>query len=724
MGRFVLLASFLIACAAAHADWKTSFDGSTLTLQNGEVKLEGELSFSQDVEGVWIDSRGKVRELKDGEGWKVVPSRDGVKERLAVLDPRGEVQGYVVFPRDGDSVSILFYHRTAQSFEGRLLFKSKVSFRSDAFACDSFPSKNFLRFKIGYPDSPLDNSIFSPAEDELLRFSSEGVGIERRSEGIFGVSLAGGPNSRIKIELVRDYFKSGYVPYYVPLSKKGLRRTPTGWMSWNTYFDKATAEDNLKEAKIGAKYLKPFGCEFWSIESWQGNSDSLPVSKFHNMNGEVNEGQFPLGMKRLADDIRSLGFKPGIWVAPFGTGNDKFYEEHKEWFLRDSEGKPLSCWNGKYTLDPTVKEAREHLKNLFRKMRCEWGYEFFKIDGMSGRNSSYCAHMYERPEVRARFSDPECKNPFELCVEAFREGIGDAVFLACQGHFTGPEAKYAELARSGADIVSPNKPVGWSNVLNQAKCTENQAFVHNICMVLDPDTLLVRDLGLEQARVSATIVALPGQLTFFGDKLEGLSPEKMWILQRTLPVRSAVPALLYPVFGSPNLWILDVENSKLGNFKVVAFFNWGDEEADIFASSSDIGVDGKYLAFEFWTEKFMGLCDFSKPFGIKVPARGVRVVKFLKGDLGEPKFLGSDRHVSQSGFEMKSLKSGKDFVSGEVELVGKFPMKLFFYNPSALISSSVDGARMSVSEEKDVLEVELVSDSEEGGVAKFELKFR
>ena len=209
-------------------------------------------------------------------------------------------------------------------------------------------------------------------------------------------------------------------------------------MSWNTYFDKATADDNLAEAKIGQKYLQPFGCEFWSIESWQGNSDQLPVRDFYNMNLEVSEKKFPKGMKKLADDIRKLGFRPGLWTAPFGTGNKEFYDAHKDWFLHDKEGKPLSCWNGRYTLDPTVPEAREHLKKIHHTASHEWGYEFFKIDGMSGRNQGYCAHFYERPEIRARFRDPSCPNPFELCVKAFREGIGeDRVFLACQGHTTG-----------------------------------------------------------------------------------------------------------------------------------------------------------------------------------------------------------------------------------------------------------------------------------------------
>jgi len=39
------------------------------------------------------------------------------------------------------------------------------------------------------------------------------------------------------------------------------------------------------------------------------------------MNLETSEKKFPKGMKKLADDIRKLGFRQGIWMAPFGTGN-------------------------------------------------------------------------------------------------------------------------------------------------------------------------------------------------------------------------------------------------------------------------------------------------------------------------------------------------------------------------------------------------------------------
>jgi len=86
---------------------------------------------------------------------------------------------------------------------------------------------------------------------------------------------------------------------------------------------------------------------------------------------------------------------------------------------------------------------------------------------MSGRQSWLLRRtLYERPEVRARFKDPDCPNPFELCVQAFREGDrGGPVFLACQGHASGPEAAYADASRLGADIVHPNEPVKWSGVL-------------------------------------------------------------------------------------------------------------------------------------------------------------------------------------------------------------------------------------------------------------------
>lgn len=663
-----------LAVSSLFADWNVAFDenSSRLKASNDTVFIDANLSFSAN-----------------GKAWKVANSRDGVKNRFAILDDIGDVQGYITFPKKSDRLELFFYHRTAQSYKGRLAMNGKISFLKDSFACRSIPQKNerVLQLGINSPDSFICDSLFSPLHDTMLRIRADSVKIYSRGNGNFDISISGdiseAAEASFTFDIQKDFLKNRYVPYYKPLDRKRCPKTPAGWMSWNTYFDKATAKDNLAEARIGKKFLQPFGCEIWSIESWQENSDQLPVSKFYNMNLETNQAQFPEGMKKLAQDIRALGFRPGIWMAPFGTGNEEFYLQHKDWFLHSSDGTPIPSWNGKYTLDPTVPAARKHLRKIFKIARDDWGYEFFKIDGMSGRNKSYCAHLYERPEIRAIFSDPSCPNPFELCVKAFREGIGDdAIFLACQGHTSGPEAAYAEMLRTGADVVNPNMPIQWKNVLNQAKCTVNQIFTHNISMISDPDTILIKDLPLESARVEATIVALPGQLTFFGDKLAGIEPQKMKILQQTLPVADVRPMAIYPHFSMLPIWNLAVNNHVLGAYNVVAFFNWTDDAAEISASAQELGIcpKKKYDTFEFWTKKYMG--KIKLPLAFKVPARSVRIA-VLRQASATPQILATDRHIAQSGFEFKSAKwnSSENSLDGSVSLVGNFPLTMYISVP-------------------------------------------
>lgn len=664
--------------------WEASFDENTatLSLKNGQVQITGRVAFSSG-----------------DEAWSVANSRDGVPGRYALVNPQGDVQGYFRLLPDGNHLQLLFYHRTAQAYHGTLSYEGAVTFPADSFACRTQPKpgERILPLSCGVADSLLNDSLFSPANDLALQLKAAKLHIGALGDSRYSFTLSGrieeSQEAAFSFNIEPDYFRKRYVPYYRPIDRKRTPKAPTGWMSWNTYFDKATAADNLAEAKIGQKYLQPFGCEFWSIESWQGNSDQLPVCDFYNMDLEVNEKQFPKGMKQLADDIRALGFRPGLWMAPFGTGNAEFYKAHKSWFLHYRDGAPIRSWNGQYTLDPTVKEGREHLKKIFRKASREWGYEFFKIDGMSGRNSGYCAHLYERPEVRACFKDPSCPNPFELCVQAFREGIGDdRVFLACQGHSSGAEAAYADASRLGADIVHPNEPVKWENVLNQGGCLMNQVFTHNIVMVADPDTLLVHDLSTEEARTSATIVALPGQLTFFGDKLAGLSGEQMKILQQTLPVADVRPGSLYPYFSMLPVWNLRVHHEKLGDYNVVALFNWSDEPQTITAGASELGIDAAadYTGYEFWTGKAAAYDKATQSLSVEVPPHAVRVVA-LHPLQAIPQWTGSDRHIAQTGMEITDYAWRPDArtLEGKIQLVGTFPLTMRLRVPQGYAYSNV-----------------------------------
>lgn len=701
--------------------WNIGFneENSQLVLQNMEQKIfiGGALEFT----------RGE-------DVWKIVPSRDNVKTRLAICDKNNDVQGYITFQQNGNRLELLFSHRTRQFYEGKLTFNGTVELREESFPCRTEASveDRVLSLSTGRADSRLNDAIFAPQNDLLLKIRAAELNIACDKGTQYSLHCSGRIQETAEAVFVfdveKDYFKNRYIPYYTPIDRKRCPQPPTGWMSWNLYFDKATAEDNLAEARIGKEFLQPFGMEFWSIESWQGNSDQLPVSNFYNLNLEVNEKQFPKGMKQLADDIRALGFRPGLWTAPFGTGNKAFYETHQDWFLHDKEGKPLRTWNGVYTIDPSNDEVIEHLRKIHDIASHQWGYEFFKIDGMSGSSGGYCAHFFERPYVREAFKNPACPNPFERCVAAFREGIGpDRVFLACQGHYSGPEAKYADAARIGADIVHPNQPVKWANLLNQAGRTINQIFAHNIVFYADPDTLLVNEaLTLEEARVSTTIVSLPGQMMFSGDKLAELPPERMRLLQQTLPVCDIRPVKLYPVFKLLPVWDLNVQR-KWGNYHVVALFNWSEEEAEIGFNFTELGLpqdDTSYQIYEFWTNQYEGA--FQKQFQKTVPPHAVRLLAVHRSE-NRPQFLSSDRHITQGAVDIENLAWDADArkLSGSVRLVGKNPTTLRFSCPEGwqCRGTETSAQHESTRQEADGKILALTLESADSGVHAFTLSF-
>ena len=679
--------------------WRVDFDAATSTLQcacrGSEATVEGTLAF--EVEGA------------DGKAaWSVAMPRDAVAERLALLDAQGNVQGYLTFSDEGGRLCIHVVHRAAQSYRGVLTFRGTARLGAQTFACRTrAPEQSrVVQMASGPADSGLNDSLFDVATDTALRFAGRTVSVATRPAArgeapVFDVALTACPHeaarSAIVFDLASDYYRSRYVPHYSPVDKARCPSPPTGWMSWNVYFDQAGEEENLAEARVGAQHLRPFGLEIWSIESWQDNSDTLPVRKFHNLTLRPYAEQFPHGMTWLADRIRELGFRPGIWTVPFGTGDAGFYAQHKDWFLHDADGEPMSNWCGHYVLDPSQPAVRQHMEDTHRTMSAEWGYEFFKIDGMSGRQHGYSAHFYERDEVRAAMREP-CDDPLALCIEALRRGIGpDRLWLGCQGHYTGPEVGFVDGARIGGDIVSPNQPPKWHNYVAQAATTLHFLFVHNIIWYSDPDTLLVGEAApLDVARMAATVVGLPGQMMFAGDKLAELPPERMRLLQQCLPVCDVRPLDLFPIFDLRSIWDLKIRR-PFGSWDVVALFNWGDEPAEVAFGFDELGLeaDAGYLVYEFWGGKFLGL--HHDGFAATLAPRSSQLLAVHR-DMGRPQFLSTDRHVTQGGVSLEALAwhEATHTLSGIVRLVEQHPTTLTFFAPDGYTLDSVSAEQADV----------------------------
>ncbi|MGD0226036.1 MAG: alpha-galactosidase [Terriglobia bacterium] len=647
------------------------------------TRLAGRLSFT-------VRRDGKVT------GWSIQPARDSYPQRLALVDQANDAQGYLNVIDEGNRLSLEVLPRPPQVYTGELSFVPECALGARAFACRTrLPDQSLVvQMASGPADSLLNDSLFDPERDLVLRFGGKDVSIFTHPTApdqppAFRAHLTAivpplrDGDSTITLEIVPSYYRARYIPEFRLIDRKRCPTPPTGWMSWNAYFDAATEKDNLDEARIAARMLKPFGLQIWSIESWQENSARQPVSDFHNLGLRASPDKFPHGMKWLAEQIRTLGFRPGIWTVPWGTGDENYYRAHREWFLHDSQGQPMHNWNGRYVLDPSQPEVRWYMEETLRTMSKEWGYEFFKIDGISDTGPSYSAHFFERPEVRAAFRQPVA-DPYRISIEALRRGIGpDSIFLACAGHYTGPEVAWADAARLGADIVEPGQPPRWHNYLNQAYITLAQLFTNNLVWYNDPDTLMVGEAApLSVARIATTVVALPGQLTFISDKLGQLASERMRLLQQALPVCDVHPLDLMPIPDLKPVWDLKIHR-PFASWDIVSVFNWGDEQQEYRLPFAALGLDDDkdYLLYEFWSRKFLGVKRGFVDARVDPRSNLLLAVHELQN---HPQFLSTDRHISQGGVELADVLWNQDRgeLTSRLKLVENDPLTMFVHVPA------------------------------------------
>ncbi|MDO5317026.1 MAG: alpha-galactosidase [bacterium] len=658
------------------------------------------LDWNYPAEGVSIETTPVFtleRVAGKRESLSLVPCPEGFPvNRSAFMSARGEVCGYLTEQRDGSRRNI-YIHQVGSggakpSLCGHFLLEAMVSCPPDAIPCRVKAPKGTRVFTCATPgaDTLLNNAIFLRESDTLVEFSAEGrVTIETIAAGRFRVKLEGENDGDYSVRVTKDYFRNRNIPHYAPINRSRAPHAPTGWMAWNIYFDQATAEDNLREARVASKLLRPYGLEYWSVESWQGNSDVLPVAAFHNLDLSCNKGQFPRGMKAVADEIRSLGFKPGLWIVPWGTGDRSFYEAHRDWFVHEPNGQPMSAWPGRYILDVTNDEAYEHVRKMIRTYVEDWGYEFFKIDGM-GAGFGWPSLKMMRPEIRKSLAQPGMKDPIYRWTHMFREAMGEkSYFLACGAAATAPGIEDCDATRIGGDIVHPNKPVLWENVLNQAGMSLRRYYHHNIVAWNDPDTLMVdpKALSLEEARVTTTVVGLPGQVMFAGDKIAELPPERVALVRTDLPVAQTCPTELSPVNDLRPIWNLLVK-TPYQSWNVVALFNWGEEDVEVGFDFAELGLDAsrEYAIYETWTESWQGFARNS--FSMKVPRHAVRLLT-VHPRSDKPILLASDRHITRGFEDVVDFKYVEGTVKMQVKCVAGHRTTVRVLHPDGRIESFV-----------------------------------
>ena len=541
-------------------------------------------------------------------------------------------------------------------------------------------SVGFLTFETAQP--VVFNGPFrsSPGEGQVLRAAAQYEPAKRLRPGEtldseVMILDASAPTPHEALETYARRVKA-WLGIRTWLERHPERKVPAGWNSWSgsgssggygTGIDEAIILENMDFAD---RELRRWGMNTFQIDDgWQAATGDWWVREDRfPPHGELN------GIQWLLARARRMGFTPGLWVQAFNAEKgSRTLAEHPEWFADPALGGLLG--EDPRALDLSHPGAREHLRRVVAEVK-EWGAEWFKLD--FAYTAAYTENWHEPNITRGEF--------YRKGVRLVRETLGEDVFLlnvavvgwnyglidssrltldtmpAWEGENEDPYSLAGSIANQGL------KPMYRDSV--------RRYYLHGAVWLNHPDLTFYRahadrripPLTLNESSTFTTAVALQGGIVKIGDRIVDLAPEAVDDLRRILPVygKSGRPLDLFRR-EFPEVWSLAVEDFD-EPYHVLGLLNWGvnldlttwpypfleDSARRIGADISETGMDpaSTYLAFEFWTQTFLG--ETGGSFSMTVPARSPRVVA-LRPSLGRPQLLGTNRHVLGGAGVIRSL---------------------------------------------------------------------
>ncbi|QQS39211.1 glycosyltransferase [Candidatus Woesebacteria bacterium] len=178
---------------------------------------------------------------------------------------------------------------------------------------------------------------------------------------------------------IRNFAPSGKM--FLPETKtiKTGKKPIVGWSSWYAYWWKINEKKIIDQTKWFSQHSE-IPVEFIVIDDgW---------TRWGDWENE-NIKRFPNGVGTVSKKIKKLGFKPGIWLAPFLVDpRSELAKKHPEYLVRYNnklvEGMKVTSFDRfifpKYILDIRKKEVRKHLVNSIRKLVINDGFELLKLD--------------------------------------------------------------------------------------------------------------------------------------------------------------------------------------------------------------------------------------------------------------------------------------------------------------------------------------------------------
>ena len=542
----------------------------------------------------------------------------------------------------------------------------------------------------GYDDEGLAvgavENLSAQGKITVFRNENEKIGLVMQSVFADGFTLY--PGKKIRSNKFVFYIGEnpyaaleGYAGLMGSLNKARINSIINGWCNWFFTYEHITEDEVIRNAEYAARILKPYGLEYIQVDEgyqrWHGEWDG--------------NDRFPHGMKWLAGRIKSLGLKPGLWIAPYVISEPtEIFEKHKDWLIKHPDGrlKRVGPWPSedtdwarnenpkRYGLDITHPGAAEWMFNLFDTVSRQWGYEMIKIDFVDW--SLLSAYSYFDPSISRAM--------------AYRKGFGimrKAAGNECHLQDCGPGPISVGLLDTMRIELDQNYGYSgevWKQYFNStgsAPAAAKRYYFHKRTWINDADHLCINLLSTSQAEAAASILALTGGNLISGDRLNDLDPVKVEILKKALPSfgEAARPVDLFDT-DFHRIFALRIRK-PFGEWTVIGFFNSDVSEIKEYSLPLKrfwLENTRTYVGYDFWNNRLIG--DIKNELKVRISPASVLLLSIHeKSDI--PKVISTDRHILQGAVELEGVKwdNEKQNLSGVSNGVPDSSYNVYIYVP-------------------------------------------
>ena len=476
--------------------------------------------------------------------------------------------------------------------------------------------------------------------------------------------------------------------------------TPAGWCSWYYFYTQVTEDDIVRNLRFLEQHRRELPIDTVQIDDgYQSDiGDWLTVNE-----------KFPRGMQWLASEIKTAGYTPGLWLAPFLLAEtSKTFAAHPDWIVRDDAGAPVLAqhnWErANYGLDGSNPEARAWLTDLFRNICDGWGYDYVKIDFLFGG------------AIAGRRLDPNATRiqAYRAALHAVRDGVGSERFILGCGSLMAPSVGFFDGNRIGPDVApvwrfltraeresptprprTPDDPLSAETAIRN---TLTRSWMHGRLWANDPDCLLVRTdrtkLTIDETRTLASVIGLSGGMMLSSDDLEKVPPDRIDLISMLLPPlpRSADPVDVIQR-DMPERYEITFDRPD-DPLRLVGLFNFADETRDIVLPLPP----GRWHAFELWEERYRGVVERHIEFSLVSP-HACRVVALRPAADDVPRVVGTNAHIGVGRLDItaQSWNTASGTLTIELAAAGRRTRRIFFaIGEREVIGATFAGASVPV----------------------------